>query len=125
MTTDERVRELHHRAVVELVEAHKHRTDEPLVLAVRYRLEEPVDVYLFEVLAGFPGGDDDELLTTQFDPSPQLRILGKLHLALGSPAQVRAAVARKDAIVAEVERGTVVHGDGSQDATELRKLLGL
>jgi hypothetical protein len=125
MTTDARVRELHDRAVAELVEAHKHRTDEPLVLAVRYRLGEQVDVYLLEVLAGFPGGDDDELLTTQFAPSAQLRILGNLHLALGSPAQLRAAVARGDAIIAEVAQGTVVHGDGSHDAAELRKLLGL
>jgi hypothetical protein len=125
MTTDARVREFHDRAVAELVAAHKERTDEPLVLAVRYRLDEPVDVYLLEVLAGFPGGDDDELLTTEFAPSAQLRILGKLHLALGSPSQLRAAAARGDAVVAEVAGGAVVHGDGSPEATELTKLLGL
>jgi hypothetical protein len=125
LTTDARVRELHDRAVAELVAAHKGRTDEPLVLAVRYRQDDPVDVFLLEVLSGFPGADDDELLTTEFAPSAQLRILGKLHLALGSPAQLRAAARRDDAIIAELARGAVVHGDGSPDDTELRKLLGL
>ena len=125
MTRDARVGELHDRAVAELVAAHKDRKDEPLVLAVRYRLDEPVDVYLLEVLAGFPGGDDDELLVTEFEPSAQLRILGKLQLALGSPAQLRSAVTRRDAIIADVARGAVVHDDGSSDATKLRKLLDL
>lgn len=125
MTIDARVREFHDRAVAELVAAHTERTDEPLVLAVRYRLDEPVDVHLIEVLAGFPGGDDDELLVTEFAPSAHLRILGKLHLALGSPAQLRAAVTRGDAIIADLAQGTIVHSDGSQDAAELRKLLGL
>ena len=89
MHAEERIRVLHDRAVKELVEAHTTRKDEPLVLAVRYRRDDPGDVYLLEVLDGFPGGDDDDLLIAEFEPSPQLRILGKLHLALGSPGQPR------------------------------------
>lgn len=99
MTNDERVRQLNDSAVRHLIDAHKKRSDEPIVLAIRYRLDDPVDVYLMEAIANFPGGDDDELLTTEFEPSAQLRILGKLVLALGSPAQVQAAVRRGDALI--------------------------
>src|SRR5690606_14648780 len=81
---EDRIRELHDRAVHDLIEAHKQRTDEPLVLAIRFDLNDSQDVHLLEVLDGFPGGDDDELLVTDFEPSAQLRILGKLHLALGA-----------------------------------------
>lgn len=120
---EDRIHELHARAVTELVEAHKTRTDEPLVLAVRYRRDDPVDVYLLEVLRGFPGDEEDDLLTTEFEPSPQLRILGKLHLALGSPAQIKTAAARNDATVADARKGEVLFDDGSVDATELKMLL--
>jgi hypothetical protein len=125
MPAEERIRVLHDRAVRELVAAHATRQDEPLVLAVRYRTDEPADVYLLEALDGFPGGDDDELLVTEFEPSPQLRILGTLHLALGSPGQLRAAIARGDAIVADVKRGAVVFDSQSAEARDLRQRLGL
>ena len=125
MTSDDRIRELHDRAVRELVEAHSKRTDEPLILAVRYRLDEPLDVYLLEVLRGFPGGDDDQLLSTAYEPSAQLRILGKLHLVLGSPAQLRAAIARKDPTIGAARQGRAAYDDGSSDAAELKRALGL
>ena len=108
----------------ELIRAHAARKDEPLVLAVRYQGDDPLDVYVLEALAGFPGGDDDELLITEFEPSAQLRILGKLHLALGSPAQVGAAVKRSDPIVAAIREGAVVF-DAHPDAPRLKALLGL
>lgn len=124
ITAEQRIRELHDRAVAELVRAHEGRTDEPLLLAVRYRMDDPLDVYLFEVLAGFPGGDEDEVLTSEFAPSAQLRILGKLHLALCSPAQLRAAMARGDSIVDELRGGSVVF-EGIGEGGELRAALGL
>ena len=125
MTTEDRVRELHDKAVQELVDAHKRRADEPLVLAVRYGLDDPQDVHLLEVLRDFPGSDDDEVMVTEFEPSPQLRILGKLHLALASPAQIRSAAARQDAIIDLVKNGTLLFDDGSPEPRGLRRLLGL
>lgn len=126
MTTDDRIAQLHDRAVRDLIEAHKARQDEPLVLAVRYQPgEDTLDIGLLEVLQGFPGGDDDVLLPTDFEASAQLRIFGKLHLVLGSPAQVRAAIARNDAEIQPPRRGTVVYDNGSQDALLLKGLLQL
>ena len=60
------------------VREHAARTDEPLILAVRYTLEDPTDIGLLEVLGDFPGSDEDEPLVTEFEPSANLRILGKL-----------------------------------------------
>jgi hypothetical protein len=125
MSTEDRVRQMHDRAVHELVAAHKQRADEPLVLAVRFNLADAQDIQLLEVLDGFPGGDDDELLHTEFEPSAQLRVLGKLHLTLGSPAQVESAVRRGGASVERFRNGVVVHDDGSQRAAELKRALGL
>ena len=125
MTNDERVRQLNDNAVRRLIDAHGKRTDEPLVLAVRYRLDEPVDIYILEVIAGFPGGDDDELLTSEFEPSAQLRILGKLVLVLGSLKQLRAAAARGDSLLKEIRSGRVEFDDGSTDSKGLKELLGL
>ena len=119
----DRVKDLHDRAVAELVAAHQKRTDEPLVLAIRYKLDDE-DIHLLEVLEGFPGGDDDELLVTEFGPSANLIIIGKLHLILGSPAQVRSAVTRGDALVAG-QGGEVVFDNGNTEAAELKKALGL
>lgn len=117
------VTQLHERAVANLVETHAQNADEPLLLAVRYRQNDPTDIYLLEVLGGFPGGDDDELFTTEFDPSANLRILGKLHLTLCSSAQLRAAHRRRDAIVEDIERGVVLHQ--SEEGAALAKELGL
>ena len=116
---------LHDAAVEELISAHQRRVEEPLVLAVRFDREDAQDIHLLEVLGGFPGGEEDELLVTEFAPSAQLRVLGKLHLTLGSPAQLQAAVARHDAQTERFKNGTVVHDDGSPEAEALRKLLGL
>jgi hypothetical protein len=125
MSIEDRVRQMHDRAVHDLVEAHKQRTDEPLVLAVRFDLADTQDIQLLEILDGFPGGDDDELLITEFEPSAQLRILGRLRLTLGSPAQVESAVRRGGASVERFRNGVVVHDDGSHRAAALKRALGL
>ncbi len=125
MTPEQRIRQLHEDAIEQLVAAHRQRTDEPLVLAVRYEVGDPMDVHLLEVIDGFPGGDDDELLVTEFEPSAQLRILGKLHLVLGSPAQLQAAIRRNHPLIAAVKTGSVVHDDGSDVAKQLKGELGL
>ena len=120
------IRDLHEKAVRQLVAAHRQRTDEPLILAVRYELEDTTgDVHLLEVLDQFPGGDADELLVTEFGPSASLILVGKLHLVLGSPNQVRSALKRGDTILAAVHSGEVVFEDGSPVATSLRAALGL
>jgi hypothetical protein len=120
-----RVRELHERAVRELVEAHRKRQDHALILAIRYELEDPIDIGLFEVLRGFPGDDGEELLVTEFSPSAELVILGKLRLVLGSPAQVRAAIERHDPELERVRRGRVVWSEKSKKAKFLRQALGI
>lgn len=94
-------------------------------MAIRYRLDDPDDIYMLEVLGGFPGGDDDELLNVEFEPSANLLILGRLHLALGSPAQVLAAITRGDADVDDVKNGKVEYDDGSSEAASVLAALGL
>lgn len=122
----------HYRRVVRgLVDAHARRTDEPLVLAIRYQLDDPSDIYLLEVLDGFPGTPDDPPFTMEFGPTADLVILGKLHLALTSSAQLRAAIDRGDPIVSDVRRdGEVLYPPAvsrpsSPAATELIAKLGL
>ena len=124
MTMEERVKQMNDRAVDELVDAHKARKDEPLVLAVRFGTGED-DIHLLEVLSGFPGDDDDELLETEFEPSAQLRIVGKLHLVLASPAQVRSGLRRKAPLLEEVKKGKALHDDGSEIARDLKSASGL
>ena len=118
-----RIDRLHDRAVRQLVEAHRQREDEPLILAVRYRLDEP-EIYLLEVLADFPGEDDDELLETEFDPSASLMILTKLRLALGSPAQVRNAL-QNQALAQALHDGRLEYSADTEEARTLRESLGL
>jgi hypothetical protein len=123
--------EHYHRVVRELVDAHARRTEEPLVLAIRYQLDDPSDIYLLEVLEEFPGNPDDPPFTTEFGPTAELVILGKLHLALTSSAQLRAAIDRGDPIVGAVRRdGEVLYPlaasrSSSRDATDLIAKLGL
>lgn len=120
------VRDLNEKAVRQLVDAHRQRTDEPLVLAVRYNLGDPNGhIHLLEVLDQFPGADDDELLVTEFGPSANLLIVGDLHLALGSPAQVQSAAKRGDPIAMAARDGEVVFDDGSAKAADLRRELRL
>jgi hypothetical protein len=84
------------RVVERLLRAHASQEDEPLLLAVRYNFDDPNDIFLFEVIDGFPGDPDEPLFTTEFGPNAELVILGSLHLTLASPAQVEAAVRRQD-----------------------------
>ncbi|ETR68003.1 MAG: hypothetical protein OMM_10974 [Candidatus Magnetoglobus multicellularis str. Araruama] len=121
------IKYLNEKAVRQLVTAHQQLTDEPLVLVIRYNFDDPNgNIYLLEVLDKFPGSDNEELLATQFGPSANLRIVGDLHLALGSPAQVQAAAKRRDSVVKAVSiDGEVVFEDGSEQADELKRELGL
>ena len=111
---------MHEGSIEQLIEAHKRRTDEPLVLAIRYELEHPDDVFLLEVLDDFPGGDDDQLLTTEFGPSPNLLVLGTLHMTLGSPAQMLNAVERDDELKEKIRRGKLLWSDESPTAKRLQ-----
>jgi len=115
------------RIVRGLVEEHRTRKDEPLVLAVRYRCDEPEDIYLLEVIGNFPGNDDDPLFETAFGPSADLVILGELHLALASPAQLRVAVERGDKLVEQLRKdGEVIFpAKATGAARALLKLLGI
>jgi hypothetical protein len=115
------------RVVRSLVDSHAKRTDEPLVLAVRYRLDDPGDVYLFEVIENFPGTADDELFSTEFGPTADLVILGKLHLTLASPDQVRTAMHRHDPALDAIRGGEVLFPQGRRNdlAAELISALGL
>jgi hypothetical protein len=122
---EERVKELHDRAVRGLVQAHRQQTEEPLLLAIRYKRDDPMNIYLLEVLRDFPGSDDDELLDTEFASSANLLILGKLHLVLGSPGQLRAALRRHDPIIDEVKRGTVEYSEPNSEVGALLGELGL
>lgn len=53
------------------------------------------------------------------------RAVAQLHLVLGSPAQLRAAIERKDKIVEALGGGEVLHDDRSEEAAELKRALGL
>lgn len=124
MNTEDRVRELNDAAVLALVNSHLQRADEPLLLGVRFRLDDPLDIHLLEVVGHFPGGDEDELLEFDYEPSARLRILGKLHLVLGSPAQLRSALKSKDPRIDAVRQGKVLVAAGPE-AEALRRELGL
>lgn len=120
MSTQTTIKELHEKAVQQLIDAHSKRTDQPLILAIRFNLEDE-DIHLLEVLKDFPGDDEDELLVTEFGPSANLIILGKLHLVLGSPAQVRSAIKRNDKIIADAKEGKVVFSDNSSESKKLEE----
>lgn len=116
------------RVIRGLVQAHSTRDDEPLLLAVRYRRDDLEDLHLLEVIENFPGNDDDPLFRTEFGPSADLVILGKLHLILASPAQLRAAVGRGDPLFAEVKAdGQVLFPAGAPEgeALALLQLIGI
>jgi len=116
------------QAVQRLVDAHAARTDEPLVVAVRFDRDATPDIHLLEVIEGFPGPDDDEMLETEFGPSPELRIMGALHLTLASPGQLRTAVARGSGTVQRLTAdGVVLHPNAAAtgEAAALLRLLGL
>ena len=120
------INDLHDKAIRQLVAAHRQRTEEPLLLAVRFDLADSTgDIHLLEVLDQFPGGDEDELLVTEFGPSASFIIVGKLQLVLGSPAQVRSALKRGDAITVAVRGGEVVFDDGGTEAARLKQEFGL
>ncbi|GEM_PF-4140436 len=124
MTAKDKIEQLNRNAASELIDAHKNRADEPLILAVRYNLKD-TDLYIFEVIGGFPGDDDDPLFETEYEPSPQLRVVGKLHLLLGSPRQLETELGRGKALAKRLKGGVVLFSDGSEDALRFAKMLGL
>src|SRR5215203_5105656 len=81
------VARINEQAIRRLIAAHATRFDEPLVLAIRYRQADP-DVHLLEVLDGFPAAPGEAPFETEFAPSAELMLIGKLHLTLVSPAQL-------------------------------------
>jgi hypothetical protein len=89
-----RVSEHYEHAVRDLVETHAKLARSPLALAVRFGFDDPLDVHLLEVIENFPGGDDDPLFATEFAPNERFVILGKLHLILASPTQLKHAIAK-------------------------------
>lgn len=120
-TTYQAVLHLHESAVRQLVDSHVANEHEPLLLAVRFRQDDPMNIHLLEVLAEFPGGDDDEPFETEFEPSAHLRILGKLYLTLCNAAQLRTAQHRGAPLIDELRSGIVLHqtGEGQTLAQEL------
>lgn len=123
MASKEAYEELNRRAAKRLVKAHQELDDDHLVLAIRYNHDDE-DLYLFEVLQNFPGDDDDEPFETEYKRSPDLLIIGSLHLMLASPAQLRTAVEKNAPIVDKLKNGEVIGNDGSQEAKDLMQLLG-
>jgi hypothetical protein len=119
----DRSAELNDRAARRLVTAHARDMEERLVLAVRYGVDLK-DIFLLEVLEGFPGGADEKPLTTEFNPSPELLLLGTLHLTLVSPEQLRTAVARNDELIHAIRRDGRIEYRAS-DAADLVQLLGV
>jgi hypothetical protein len=108
MALDPRTVALQERAVQKLVDAHATRRDERLVLALRFQHEDR-DVHLLEILDGWPGGDDDPLSPMEFAPTADLLFPGMIQLLIGSPAQIRAALARGDDVLGPVRLdGSVV-----------------
>jgi hypothetical protein len=89
---------INERALQRLIAVHAARLDEPLVLAIRFRRSEP-DVHLIEVLEGFPGAAGEEPFETEFPPSAELLLVGKLHLTLVSPPQLASLIDRNAKLV--------------------------
>jgi hypothetical protein len=93
-TQSQKIDTLYDLRVRELVAAHAKLKDSPLVLAIRYGkgFKSFLDVYLLEIVENFPGMPDEPPFLTEFEPSAQLLIMGKLYLTLASPDQIRHAI---------------------------------
>ena len=97
--------------------------DAPLVLAVRFRQSEP-DVHLLEVLEGFTVAPDEDPFETEFAPSAELLLMGKLYLTLVSPAQLASLIDSKAALAEALRAdGTIEYY--TTDAQPLIAALGL
>lgn len=111
------------RAVRRLVNAHVNGHAEPLLLAVRYKLDSS-DVYLLEVLDGFPGAAKEPPFTSEFAPSAELQLLGKLHLTLANREQFLRAIGPKaTALGRDLRAGRLEYVSG--DARDLAEKAGL
>jgi len=107
MPVDATTAKLQERAVRKLVDAHVTQREERLVLAVRFQHDDR-DVRVLEVLDGWPGENDEPLFSSEFGSTSDLILPGKLHLLLGSPPQVRSALARRDPSLDPVRADGVV-----------------
>lgn len=111
------------RAVRRLVNAHVNGHAEPLLLAIRYNLESP-NVHLLEVLDGFPGEPSEEPFKTEFPPSAELQLLGKLNLTLVNRDQfLRAVGSKKSSLGRALPSGRLEYV--SSDAQDLAAKVGL
>lgn len=122
-STYQAVLHLHDGAVRQLVDSHVANEHEPLELAVRFHQDDPMNIHLLEVLAEFPGGDDDEPFETEFERSADLRILGTLHMTLCNAAQLRAARDRGSPLIDELRSGIVLYQ--TREGQTLARELGL
>lgn len=89
---------INERALRHLIAAHATRLDEPLVLAIRYHHDAP-DVHLLEVLDGFPDAPGETPFETEFAPSAELMLIGKLRLTLVSPTLLTSLITRGSPLV--------------------------
>lgn len=110
---------INERALRGLIAAHATRFDEPLVLAVRYRHADR-DVHLLEVLEGFPATPGEVPLETEFAPSAEFLLVGKLHLTLVSSEQLSLLIKEGAALVDALRAdGTVeYHASGAKPLIE-------
>lgn len=77
-----------------LVASHRKVKGQVLHLALWYNIDDRKDLYLLEIVGGFPnGGGDPELFTVQFSGSDKFPMLrrGKLYLTLVNPDEVMTA----------------------------------
>lgn len=98
---------------------HHRKLKEDPRLIVRYRLSDQKNVYLLEVLGGFPAGETDQVVTYQYGPTMELMVAGDYFFTLTSPAQFLNALERGDRLLREIAEE--VHQLGA--AAEGRMLL--
>lgn len=106
-----------------LVDAHATQREERLVLAVRFQHDDR-DVRVLEVLDGWPGENDDPLFSSELGSTSDLVLPGKLHLLLGSPPQVRSALARNDPSLDPIRKDGIVIFP-STEADDIVQALGV
>jgi hypothetical protein len=74
----------------DLVTSHRKIKGQVLHLAIWYKTDDPKDLFLFEMVEGFPHGNGDpELFTVEFASSDKFPIArkGKLYLTLVNPGE--------------------------------------
>lgn len=96
------------KRLTRLVRDHREIKDEPLLLAVYYAPKrEPGDVFLFEVIESFGGGNVDEdkkMFEVTYGDTPgfPMKAGQDLHLVLTNPEELKTAVRERWALVKEL-----------------------